>query len=85
MRSSGRSGLVALSLLATTATCARADSFLAPNPQVPDAVPYRRGADAHPPQVGAGETIDQDRGDPDSTAEVTAPARRTSGADSDGD
>lgn len=69
----GRSAAVALAALhlaAAVPSRAGADSFLAPNPQVPDAVPYRREYDARPAHDDAAESGDE--GDTSGAAEATA-------------
>ncbi len=73
MRWSGRSTAIALAaviLPAAVTSRAVADSFLAPNPQVPDAVPYHRQRDGRPPGDGAAESGAE--GDTSGAAAATA-------------
>lgn len=65
MHWNGRSTLAAVAattLVAAALPCAAVESFLAPNPQAPDAVPYRSAPGDRPPPSADGEAEQPEAG-----------------------
>jgi hypothetical protein len=67
--------VAAVNLVVMAATCAGIESFLAPNPRAPDAVPYGRSLDARPPHRGDAEATGLDERDVDGAVEPKSPSQ----------